>query len=117
MNNPPKARWNYPRIRLSSPRKRAFLDYNGAMSTPLLTRTWRTLQTPWALAIGFFVVGPFVLPVLWKSDRYSRRQKGIWTVVILAVTALLGWAFLVAVDRLTGELGGSLESLLPPSDP
>jgi len=42
-----------------------------------------------SLVIGFFVVGPFVLPAVWSHPHYSQRKKIILTIVILVLTLLI----------------------------
>ena len=42
---------------------------------------------PWAvLALLFLVLGPFGLPILYKSPKFSRFWKGALTVLILLYT-------------------------------
>ncbi len=48
-------------------------------------------QTTWALIAGFCVVGPFVLPLVWKNPYYPRRTKWIYTVVFTGITLGLVW--------------------------
>lgn len=53
-------------------------------------------QKSTSVFLGFLVVGPLVLPLVWFHPRYSRFQKILVTMVILAVTIflmqVLGWA-------------------------
>ncbi len=46
-------------------------------------------QNPTALVIGFFVVGPFVIPAIWSHPRYSQTTKIVLTIVVLVLTALI----------------------------
>ena len=39
----------------------------------------------------FFVLGPFGLPILWKSPRFTREWKWIFTALTLLYTAFLLW--------------------------
>ncbi len=42
--------------------------------------------SPWfVLFMILFVLGPFALPLLYKSPRFSLRSKIIWTVLTLAL--------------------------------
>ncbi len=43
------------------------------------------------LILLFFVLGPFGLPVLWKSPRFSKGAKQTLTALTLLYTALLFW--------------------------
>ena len=42
-----------------------------------------------SLIIGFLIVGPLVLPLLWFNPRYTRRTKWIWTGILLIVSFVL----------------------------
>ena len=42
----------------------------------------------WVLVLLFVVLGPFGLPFLWKSSRFSRRLKIVLTVLVIAYTGL-----------------------------
>ena len=49
----------------------------------------------WVLVTSFLVVGPFMLPLVWKHPQYSRKTK-IWVTVIalgltFALTAAMGY--------------------------
>lgn len=39
----------------------------------------------------FLVLGPFGLPILWKSPRFTRRWKWFFTALTLLYTAFLLW--------------------------
>ena len=41
------------------------------------------------LFLLFFVLGPFALPLIWKSPRFSRRLKGLLTATAIGYTVLL----------------------------
>lgn len=46
----------------------------------------------WAVLLAlFFVLGPFGLPILWKSPRFTRRWKWVFTALTLLYTVLLLW--------------------------
>jgi len=45
---------------------------------------------PYMLVIAFLCVGPFVLPLVWRNPRFSRRTKTFITVLIIVLTCLLG---------------------------
>jgi hypothetical protein len=43
------------------------------------------------LIMLFFVLGPFALPMLWRSRAFTQRWKWIWTVSMIVFTLLLCW--------------------------
>ncbi len=49
------------------------------------------------LLMLFVVLGPFGLPLLWKSPRFSKRWKQILTALTLIYTALVLRTFISAV--------------------
>lgn len=49
-------------------------------------------KTP-AIIMGFLMVGPFVLPLVWFNPRYSRNTKFVVSAVVLGATYLLGALF------------------------
>src|SRR2546422_10925161 len=64
----------------------------------------------WVLLMLFVVLGPFGLPLLWKSPSFSRWSKIALTVAVAAYTILLVEAVLIAIravirpalDRMAG---------------
>lgn len=50
------------------------------------------------------LIGPFAVPLLWQSPRFSTRQKWLLTVAVLVIA--------VAAILLTGTLGTILEEKL-----
>ncbi len=62
-------------------------------------------KTPWyhsssVVFLGFLLVGPFVLPLVWMNPRYSRNLKIALTALILVVTWVLGSAFVSSLKHL-----------------
>ncbi|MSR78276.1 MAG: hypothetical protein EXS63_08670 [Candidatus Omnitrophica bacterium] len=58
----------------------------------------------------FFVLGPFGLPLLYKSPRFNRTWKIIWTVIMIAYT----WAMIdgtIALVKLALSSLGGIQSL------
>ena len=45
----------------------------------------------------FFILGPFGLPMLWKSPRFTKRWKQILTALTLIYTLLVLQMFISAV--------------------
>jgi len=53
---------------------------------------------PWSVVfLLFFVLGPFGLPLLWKSPGFSRGLKIVLTIAVMAYSALLVGTVLIAV--------------------
>ncbi|MFZ5801614.1 MAG: DUF983 domain-containing protein [Candidatus Omnitrophota bacterium] len=64
-----------------------------------------SVGAPWyfklsTLVIGFFMVGPLMLPLLWFHPKYSRPMKWLWTLLILAVTWALSLLFMRSLRNL-----------------
>lgn len=45
------------------------------------------------LAMLFFVTAALGLPFLWRSKRFSRTEKGVWSVIVSIYTIIILWAF------------------------
>lgn len=54
--------------------------------------------------LALFVLGPLVLPLVWRTPALGARGKSIATVLVLAYTALLCWEVWVAAEQLLGQL-------------
>src|SRR5437899_9896884 len=52
----------------------------------------------WVLLMLFLVLGPFGLPLLWKSPSFSRWSKIALTVAVAAYTILLVEAVRIAIQ-------------------
>jgi hypothetical protein len=82
-------------------------------SPPEVSPAWRrALDNPWLmLAMLFFVTAALGIPFLWMSRGFSTLAKIVLTIVVLAWTALILWAFwLVMVwswTRISDALGWS----------
>ena len=60
----------------------------------------------WAVVVLLFLVlGPFGLPLLWKSPAFSRNMKIALSVAVLAYSALLVGSVLMAVRAAMDEMG------------
>lgn len=46
---------------------------------------------PASLIVSFLVVGPLVLPLVWRNPAYSRNTKIVITAVVIVLTVLLIW--------------------------
>ncbi|HKN40469.1 MAG TPA: hypothetical protein VJ456_15335 [Acidimicrobiia bacterium] len=61
---------------------------------------------PWSVVLLlFFVLGPFGLPLLWKSPGFSRGMKIALTVAVITYSALLIETVLVAVRAAMEQIG------------
>jgi hypothetical protein len=61
----------------------------------------------WLLVLGLTVMGPFVLPLVWRSPRLDRAGKWLVSAVVLAACVWITWELVVAVR----ELGRALSEL------
>ena len=52
----------------------------------------------------FSVLGPFGIPLLWRSRRISLLWKNVLTILVLVVTALLLWVLWLVVQPLIASL-------------
>ena len=43
----------------------------------------------WSLVVSFLCVGPFMLPLVWKNPRFSKKSKIIISVIAVILTYLL----------------------------
>ncbi len=65
-------------------------------------RKW--YHTVWfVLAMLFFVLGPFGLPLLWKSPAFPRWAKIALTVAVLVYTAWLLFATVAVIQTIVGS--------------
>jgi hypothetical protein len=66
----------------------------------------RWYHRPWCVLLMLFVVmGPFGLPLLWRSAFFGERAKQVLTVAVLVYTAALLWETVVAVRDVMDALG------------
>lgn len=62
--------------------------------------------TPIGIALlAFFVLGPFVLPLVWRSPALSPRGRAIATALVVLYTVLLAWQVWVAVRTMLAHGG------------
>jgi len=67
----------------------AYCRYCGASQTPSVP--WY-LQPVWIILLTFTVLGPFGLPLIWKTPKMSRGLKVVLTSITLAFTIVLVYA-------------------------
>ncbi|MDD5129177.1 MAG: hypothetical protein PHO40_05985 [Candidatus Omnitrophica bacterium] len=54
----------------------------------------------WSLAVSFFFIGPFMLPLVWVNPGFSKKKKVIVTLVILVLSCLLTLVLLKSLSYL-----------------
>ncbi|MFA5062524.1 MAG: hypothetical protein WC578_00425 [Candidatus Omnitrophota bacterium] len=42
-----------------------------------------------SLVIGFLLVGPFILPLIWTNPGFTNKKKVVLTTIILVLSCLL----------------------------
>jgi TM2 domain-containing membrane protein YozV len=67
-----------------------------------------TGDAEWYIVVMLFAVGPFALPLLWQSKRFSRAAKITWTVLVILV-ALLAVFVLAALGPMVDEMSKNLQ--------
>ncbi len=65
----------------------------------------------WIVVLALTALGPFVLPLVWRTPRLDRPAKWVATIVVLVVSAYLAWEFVATVRQLGDLLGGGDVSL------
>ena len=66
-------------------------------------------DTTWYVVVMLLTVGPFALPLLWQSRRFSRGAKIGWTIAVVVMAI----AFILAL----ASMGPLVEQLLPSLQP
>ncbi len=63
------------------------------------SRLFVMLDNRWVVLGAIFFAMMFLgLPLLWRCPAFSRLEKYIWTIVILAYSALIFWLFYLAMS-------------------
>jgi len=63
------------------------------------------IDSPWVvLGLLFFVLGPFALPVLYKSRAFNTPVKIALTIVVLIIAVVAVWVTLYLVGQVTTTL-------------
>ena len=60
-------------------------------------------RVPFVLLMLFVVMGPFALPMLWKSPQFSRQAKWILTVLTLIFTVWLVWKIFETSQKILSQ--------------
>lgn len=72
----------------------------------------RLAYKPWVvLGLLFFVTLFLGLPLLWLSPRFSTRSKVLITIVNVAYSAVVLWAFYLLMAWCYGRISGALRDL------
>jgi hypothetical protein len=67
---------------------------------PAVSRA-KSYDTPWAiLSLLFLGIGPFAIPLLWRSQSFSPFWKKTLTALVLGLTALLVLLFYLVIKQL-----------------
>jgi hypothetical protein len=56
------------------------------------------------VVLGIVFFGPFALPAVWLNPRYGTLTKTIITILVLALTALAGYALVVLYLRVAEQI-------------
>jgi hypothetical protein len=59
----------------------------------------------------FFILGPFGLPLLYKSPKFSKTSKIILTIAVIIYTSYLIFASLEIARKLYSGMGGLQDML------
>jgi hypothetical protein len=54
----------------------------------------------WIAVLALTALGPFVLPLVWRTPRLDRTAKWIATLLVLGLTAYIGWQLSISVSEL-----------------
>lgn len=57
----------------------------------------------WIALLALTGLGPFALPLVWRTPRLDRLGKWIATIAILAVSAYVAWEFMITLREI-GQL-------------
>ena len=57
----------------------------------------------WIAILSLTMLGPFALPLIWRTPRLSRSAKWLASAALVALCAWVGWGFVVEVRRFLGQ--------------
>ena len=63
-----------------------------------------------AVVLGIVFLGPFALPAVWFNPRYGILTKTIITILVLALTVLVGYALVMLYLRAVEQIGELMTS-------
>ena len=52
------------------------------------------------LVTSFLVVGPFMLPLVWKHPQYSKNKKMVVTGIVLLLTAIMTYVMAASFQKI-----------------
>lgn len=58
----------------------------------------------WIILLALTALGPFALPLVWRTPSLDRSAKWVASLAILALTAYVGWELAVTLQELAGVL-------------
>ena len=58
----------------------------------------------WIVVLGLTVMGPFVLPLVWRTPRLSPAAKWILSVILVVLSAWVLWRVASAIRAVTDVL-------------
>ena len=61
----------------------------------------------WIAALTLTVMGPFVLPLIWKTPRLDRTGKWLASAIVILFTVYLAWQSALLVGEIASVVGGS----------
>ncbi|GMV92558.1 MAG: hypothetical protein AMXMBFR82_23360 [Candidatus Hydrogenedentota bacterium] len=92
----------------------SFCRYCGKPQVQKKARTRWYYEPVWILILGFAVIGPLVLPLVFKSPKLSRGAKwGISVAVILytLVTVYFGYVLIAIIWSYISEFNSQVDSI------
>ncbi len=66
---------------------------------------------PASLVIGFLMVGPLVLPLVWANRQFSRRKKIIISIIVIVLTGGLIYLSAVSIKSINEYYGTMFKQL------
>jgi hypothetical protein len=58
----------------------------------------------WIALLAFVVLGPFALPLVWRSPAIGAGARPIWAAAILLYTAFLCWQTFQVASMMAAQL-------------
>lgn len=65
----------------------------------------------WIAVLSLTALGPFALPLIWRTPRLSRGAKWLASAALIALCAWVGWGFAVEIRRYLDLYQGNDELL------
>jgi hypothetical protein len=59
----------------------------------------------WIVVLALTVLGPFALPLVWRTPRLDRTARWIASLAIVGVSSQVGWQLAIGVSELGRILG------------